>query len=143
MRQSLIDLVSVSKLSVRAAAKQLGMTYNNAKVIYRTYCREGRVKATPKHLKRMYGAFKKNPGETLEKYDDRKTQEFLEFLKPYDESAISSSIEMAKNPEMRFFSPMPDQKTCSAGNVTILSALADSQMLPVTMAAPRMQTMGS
>ena len=48
-------------LSCRKAAFQLGIPYNNAKVISRVYRATGRVKQTPAHLKRLAGKIKKDP----------------------------------------------------------------------------------
>jgi hypothetical protein len=45
-------------MSCHKASKILGIAYNNAKVIYRIYKKEGRIKQTPKFLKRHAKALK-------------------------------------------------------------------------------------
>jgi transposase len=56
----LIDMVQDGH-SCRFAAKRLKISYNNAKSICRTFRKQGRVKATPKHLKRLVGRYRRDP----------------------------------------------------------------------------------
>ena len=51
-RLKLILLIKDFDMSCHKASKVLGIAYNNAKVIYRIYKNENRVKQTPKYLKR-------------------------------------------------------------------------------------------
>jgi transposase len=60
MRQTLIEMVGMGA-SCRKSAKDLGISYNNAKVICRVYRNEGRKRQIPKHLKRFVHRFKKKP----------------------------------------------------------------------------------
>ena len=48
MRFRLIFLIKNQKMSCHKASKVIGIAYNNAKVIYRIYRNEGRIKQTPK-----------------------------------------------------------------------------------------------
>ena len=51
-RLKLILLIKDFGMSCHKASKVLGIAYNNAKVIYRIYKNENRIKQTPKYLKR-------------------------------------------------------------------------------------------
>ena len=51
-RLKLILLIRDFEMSCHKASKVLGIAYNNAKVIYRIYKNEKRIKQTPKCLKR-------------------------------------------------------------------------------------------
>ena len=51
-RLKLILLIRDFEMSCHKASKVLGIAYNNAKVIYRIYKNENRIKQTPKCLKR-------------------------------------------------------------------------------------------
>ena len=48
----MILLIKDFDMSCHKASKVLGIPYNNAKVIFRIYKNENRVKQTPKYLKR-------------------------------------------------------------------------------------------
>ena len=61
LRLQLIELMKEEQITCRAAAQRLRIPYNTAKVINRVYRKEGRINAVPKHLKRMYAKYKKNP----------------------------------------------------------------------------------
>jgi hypothetical protein len=61
-RAKLIEVMETKQISCRAAAQVVGINYNNAKVIARVYRQEGRTKSVPKHLKRIKGFCKRNPG---------------------------------------------------------------------------------
>ena len=80
MRRNLISTIQEENISCRMAAKKLGITYNNAKVIYRVYRKEGRTKATPKHLKRLVAKFNRDP-KLLVDQDEPKVQELMDFIK--------------------------------------------------------------
>ena len=54
-RFQLVDMVQNHGVSVHKASKQLGITYNNAKYIYKIFKRDGRIRQTPRQLKRHCG----------------------------------------------------------------------------------------
>ena len=49
------------------AAQEMGIDYENAKLIFRVFRNEGRVKQTPKHVRRFIGEFKKDPVQFVQK----------------------------------------------------------------------------
>lgn len=60
-RHALINLLLTENgLSLKKASEKVGIPYNNAKVIFRIYRKEGRIKGTPKHLKRAVARIKEN-----------------------------------------------------------------------------------
>ena len=62
-RLKLILLIKDFDMSCHKASKVIGIAYNNAKVIYRIYKNENRIKQTPKYLKRHAKAIKANAAQ--------------------------------------------------------------------------------
>lgn len=62
-REELIRKIVNDKRTCIDVAAEMGLDYENAKLIYRVYKREGRIKQTPKQIKRYAGMLKHNPGE--------------------------------------------------------------------------------
>jgi len=60
-RVELIRKITQEKRTCIDVAAEMGLDYENAKLIFRVYKREGRIKQTPKQLKRYAGALKKDP----------------------------------------------------------------------------------
>ena len=67
-------------MSCHKAAKQLGIAYNNAKVIYRIFKKEGRINQTPKQLKRHAKIFQaaRHPDSCLRHMDDTKRMTLIQ-----------------------------------------------------------------
>lgn len=62
-REELVCKIINDKRTCIDVAAEIGLDYENAKLIYRVYKREGRVKQTLKQIKRYAGVLKNNPGE--------------------------------------------------------------------------------
>jgi hypothetical protein len=81
MRHNLIDLIDREGMTCRDAAERLGMPYNTAKVIKRVWKKEGRVRAVPPHLKRMFAWYKRDRDELRQrKGNTRKFRELMAFI---------------------------------------------------------------
>ena len=78
--------------TLRKAAELAGIPYNNAKVIYRIYRREGRIKGTPKHLKRMVAKYRADPDHFDLADSDPRVVEMKQFLDTMTDMQITIQI---------------------------------------------------
>ena len=95
-RQRLIALLTSGEHTLRGAAQLVGIPYNNAKVIYRVYRREGRVRGTPKHLKRMVARFQADPENFNGDSSDPRVVEMKKFLETMTDTQVPT-IQMSED----------------------------------------------
>ena len=96
-------------MSCHKAAKQLGISYNNAKVIYRIFKKEGRINQTPKQLKRHAKIFQaaRHPDLCLRHMEDKKRmmliQDWLSFKNGFGGNVAPRSDAVAETQDTLLF----------------------------------------
>ena len=89
-------------MSCHKAAKQLGIAYNNAKVIHRIFKKEGRINQTPKQLKRHAKILQaaQNPDSCFHHMEDKKRmmliKDWRSFKNGFGGNLASSSDAVAE-----------------------------------------------